>query len=81
MNTISIHRLEPELQAWLQAQATAHGVSMEEEVRRVLRAARAAAERQEPTRADREGLFQMAIKPGPGSCSSTEILRQMRDER
>jgi plasmid stability protein len=83
MNAISIRRIEPELHAWLQEQAARDGVSMEEEVRRLLRAARDAAEqrRREEERARWEALFARAIKPPPGSPDSTEIIREMRDER
>lgn len=82
MNAISVRRLDPELHAWLQEQAAAHGVSMEEQVRRVLRAARDAAEAERSKQAEErwQALSDLAIKPAPGSPSSTEILRQMRDE-
>ncbi len=83
MSAISVRRLEPELHAWLQEQASRHGVSMEEEVRRVLRAAREAAETEEreARKARLEALFAKAIKPPPGTPNSTDVIRQMRDER
>jgi len=57
-------------------------VSVEEEVRSLLRAARdaavAAKRREEQARWD--ALFALAVRPAPGP-DSTEIIRQMRDER
>ncbi len=83
MNAISVRRLDPDLHAWLREQASAHGVSMEEEVRRVLRAAREAAEAdaQAERKARLEALFARSIKPPPGTPCSTDVIRRMRDER
>ena len=83
MSAISVRRIEPELHAWLHEQAAAHGVSMEEEVRRVLRAAREAAEatRREEEQARWDALFARAVKPPPGAPTSTEMLREDRDNR
>lgn len=83
MNAISIRRLEPELHAWLQEQAARDGISMEEQARRLLRAARDAAEakRREEEQARWDALFARAVKPPPGAPSSTELLREDRDAR
>lgn len=83
MSALSIRRIEPELHAWLQEQAARDGISMEEEARRLLRAARDAAEakRREEERARWDALFARAVKPPPGSPSSTELLREDRDSR
>ena len=83
MNAISVRRIEPDLHAWLRDQAASHGVSMEEEVRAILRAAREAAEegRRATERARWEAIFARAITPPPGTPDSTEIVRRMRDER
>ena len=83
MSALSIRRIEPELHAWLREQAERDGVSLEEEVRRLLRAARDAAEakRREEERARLEAIFARAIRPPPGTPESTEVIRRMRDER
>lgn len=82
MNAISVRRLDPDLHAWLQEQASAHGVSMEEEVRRLLRAAREAeqARRQAERQAFLNAVSAKAIRMPSGSPSSTEVLRRVRDE-
>lgn len=82
MSAMSIRRIEPELYEWLRSRAAGHGVSMEEEVRSLLRAARDAeeAERRKDEQARWQALFDLAVKPSPGP-DSTEIIRQMRDER
>ncbi|MBX9700657.1 MAG: hypothetical protein K2X74_14565 [Acetobacteraceae bacterium] len=79
MSALSIRRIEPELHAWLQEQAARDGISMEEEARRLLRAARDAAEARR--REELEAIFARAVNPPPGTPNSTEIIRQMRDER
>jgi plasmid stability protein len=81
MNAISIRRIEPGLHAWLREQASAHGVSMEEEVRNLLRAARDAAEarRRAEEQAAWQALFALAYKPPPGSPDSVTLLREDRD--
>lgn len=83
MSALSIRRIEPELHAWLQEQAARDGISMEEEARRLLRAARDAAEakRREEEQARWDALFARAVKPPPGAPSSTELLREDRDNR
>ena len=83
MNAISIRRIEPELHAWLREQAAAHRVSMEEEVRALLRAARdqAEARRRAEEQAAWQALFAKAITPPPGAPTSTELLREDRDSR
>jgi plasmid stability protein len=83
MNAISIRRIEPELHAWLQEQAARDGVSMEEEVRRLLRAARDAAEqrRREEEQARWDALLSLAYTPPPGAPSSTDLIREDRDNR
>lgn len=83
MTAISVRRIEPDLHAWLQEQAARHGVSMEEEVRRVLRAAREAAEaeRREEREARWQALFALAYTPPPGTPSSTHLIREDRDSR
>lgn len=82
MNAMSIRRIEPELHDWLREQAAQHGVSVEEEVRSLLRAARDAgqAAKRRDEQARWEALFALSVKPEPGP-DSTEIIRQMRDER
>lgn len=79
---MSIRRIEPELHDWLREQAAQHGVSVEGEVRSLLRAARDATEaaKRRDEQARWEAVFALAVTPGPGP-DSTEIIRQMRDER
>jgi len=81
MSALSIRRIEPELQAWLREQAAAHGVSMEEEVRNLLRAARDAAEerRRAEEQAAWQALLALAYKPPPGSPDAATLLREDRD--
>lgn len=81
MTAISVRRLDPELHAWLQEQASAHGVSMEEEVRRVLRAAREAAEaeRREAGMAAMEAVLALAYQAPPGAPTAVDLLREDRD--
>ena len=88
MSALSIRRIEPELHAWLQEQAARDGISMEEEARRLLRAARDAAEaiaveakRRGEEQARWDALFARAVKPPPGAPTSTEMLREDRDSR
>ena len=83
MSAMSIRRIEPELYEWLREQASRHGVSLEEEVRSLLRAARdaAEAERRREEQARWEAVFAEAVRLPPGTPDSTEIIRQMRDER
>lgn len=80
MNAISLPQLDPDLQAWLSLRAASHGVSLEEEVAAILRATQA---REGPAPAadlwDR--LLGEPMPLPPGSPSSTEVIRQMRDER
>lgn len=76
--------LEPELLAWLREQAERHGLSVGEQAVAVLRAARDAAAEAERRRAEQarwDALFALSIKLPPGSPNSTDIIRQMRDER
>ncbi len=56
---------------------------MEEEVRSLLRAARDAAEaaKRRDEQARWEAVFARSIKLPPGTPDSTDIIRQMRDER
>ena len=81
MSALSIRRIEPELHAWLREQAERDGVSLEEEVRRLLRAARDAAEakRREEERARLEAVLALAYTPPPGAPDATELLREDRD--
>ena len=83
MNAISVRRIEPDLHAWLQDQAAAHGVSMEEEVRRVLRAAREAeqAARRASDQAKWQALFALSYTPPPGTPPAEDIIREERDRR
>lgn len=82
MNAMSIRRIDPDVHSWLREQAERHGVSMEEEVRSLLRAARDAdlAARKRDEQARWQALFALSVEPLPGPDSS-EIIRQMRDER
>ena len=75
--------LEPELHDWLREQAALGGVRVEEEAVSLLRTARDAAlgAKRRDERARWEALFALSIKPPPGTPDSTEIIRQMRDER
>ncbi len=83
MNAMSIRRLDPDVHSWLREQAAEHGVSVEEEVRSLLRAARdeavAAKRREEHARWD--AVFAQAITPPPGAPRSSDVIRKMRDER
>jgi plasmid stability protein len=83
MNAMSIRRIEPELHDWLREQAMQHGVSVEQDVRSLLRAARDAAEtaRRRDEQARWEAVFAQSIALPPGTPDSTDIVRQMRDER
>lgn len=83
MNAMSIRRLEPELHEWLREQAAQHGVSVEEEVRSLLRAARDASEaaKRREEQARWEAVFAQSIKLPPSAPDSTDIIRRMRDER
>lgn len=83
MNAMSIRRIDPEIREWLRQQAARHGVSMEEEVRAILRRSREAAEaeRRREEQARWEDLFAKAVTLPPGSPNSTDIIRRMRDER
>ena len=62
---MSIRRIDPEVHSWLREQAAQHGVSVEEEVRSLLRAARdaavAAQRREEQARWD--AVFALAVTP------------------
>lgn len=80
MNAMSIRRIEPELHDWLREQAAQHGVSVEEEVRSLLRAARDAAKRRDE-KARWDAVFAQSVKLPPGTPDSTDVIRQMRDER
>ena len=73
---MSTRRIEPELHEWLREQAAQHGVSVEEEVRCLLRAARDVAEaaKRRDEQARWETVFALAVKPEPGP-DSTEIIR------
>lgn len=79
---MTVRRIDPDVHSWLREQATQHGVSVEEEVRTLLRAARdaAVAARRREEQARWEALFALSVKPEPGP-DSTEIIRRMRDER
>ena len=72
--------VEPDLHEWLRGQAARHGVSVEEEARSLLRAAAEAAKRRDE-QARWEALFALAVSLPPGTPDSTEVIRQMRDER
>ena len=80
MNAMSIRRIEPELHDWLREQAMQHGVSVEEEVRSLLRDAAETARRRDE-QARWEAVFAQSIALPPGTPDSTDIVRQMRDER
>ena len=82
MAAMSIRRIEPELYEWLREQAARHGVSLEEEVRSLLRAARdaAEAERQREEQARWQAVFARAVKPKPG-LDGTLIIRAARRAR
>lgn len=82
MAAMTVRRLDPDVHSWLREQATQHGVSVEEEVRTLLRAARdaAVAARRREEQARWKALFALSVKPAPGP-DSTEIIRQMRDEQ
>ena len=75
--------LEPDLHDWLRERAARHGVSVEEEACSLLRAAHdaAEAEKRRNEQAKWEALFALAVTPSPGAPNSTEVIRQMRDER
>lgn len=79
---MSIRRINAEVHSWLREQAERHGVSMEEEVHSLLRAARDAdlAARKRDEQARWQALLALSVEPLPGPDSS-EIIRQMRDER
>lgn len=83
MSVMSVRRLDPDVHAWLREQAAEHGVSVEEEVRSLLRAARdaavAAKRREEQARWD--AVFAQAITLPPGAPRSADVIRKMRDER
>jgi plasmid stability protein len=83
MNAMSIRRIDPDVHAWLREQAALHGVSVEEEVRSLLRAARdaAVAARRRDEQARWDAVFAQAITLPPGAPDSTDIIREMRDER
>jgi len=82
MNAIRLPQLDPDLQAWLSRRAASHGVSLAEEVAAILRTEQA---REAPAAgADAAAWDRLLGQPTrlpPGSPSSTEIIRQMRDER
>lgn len=75
--------VEPDLHDWLREQAAQHGVSVEEEVRSPPHATQDAAEaaKRRDERARWEALFAFAVTLPLGTPDSTEIIRQMRDER
>ncbi|MDO9709168.1 FitA-like ribbon-helix-helix domain-containing protein [Paracraurococcus lichenis] len=85
MNAISLPELEPDLQDWLSRRASAHGVSLAEEVRAILRAQKSHEVPPTPPlddaarKAKWEALFAMAIKMPPGAPSTLELLREDRD--
>lgn len=83
MNAMSIRRIEPEVHEWLREQAARHGVSTEEEVRSLLRAARdrAEAERLRDEQARWAAIFAQAVTLPPGSPNSTDLIREDRDSR
>ena len=83
MNAMSIRRIEPEVHDWLREQAAQHGVSMEEEVRALLRAARdrAEAERWRDEQARWQAIFAKTRRLPPGAPNTTDLIREDRDSR
>jgi plasmid stability protein len=81
MSALSIRRIEPELHDWLREQAARDGISMEEEARRLLRAARDAAEakRREEERARLEAVFALAYAAPPDAPDAVDLLREDRE--
>ena len=83
MTAMTVRRIDPDVHSWLREQATQHGVSVEEEVRTLLRAARdaAVAARRREEQARWEAVFAQSITLPPGAPASADIIREMRDER
>ncbi len=83
MNAMSIRRIDPDVHEWLREEAARRGASVEEEVRSLLRAARdaAVAAKRRGERERWEAVFAQAITLPPGSPDSTDVIREMRDER
>lgn len=76
MHAINLPELESDLREWLSRRAASHGLSLEEEVRAILRETQAREE---------APAWEAALAdpmPLPSGCPpSVEIIRQMRDER
>ena len=82
MNAITLPELDPDLEAWLSRRAAAHGVSPEDEVAAILRTDQAReVPAAVPDAATWDRLLPQPVRLPPGSPSSTDIIRQMRDER
>jgi plasmid stability protein len=83
MNAMSIRRIDPDVHGWLREEAARHGVSVEEEVRSLLRAARDAsvAAKRGEEQARWDAAFAQSITLPAGSPNSTDVIREMRDER